>query len=148
MGRLLFYLIALPLCMGGFTSTTAQESIEQLITEAQALSESGDLAQARARLMRAIETDPQSSLAHTRLGGVELLQQDYQSGIKRFQQAIMLERKNADAFVGLAVAYLHLGRYALAREALKEAQTLGPPKQQDIDKVLAWLDQRSSRNGH
>jgi tetratricopeptide (TPR) repeat protein len=134
--------------MAGFTSALAQQSVEQLITEAQAFSESGNLPQAHAKLIQAIETDPQSSLAYTRLGGVELLQRDYQSGIKRFQQAIMLERNNADAFVGLAVTYLHLGRYALAREALKEAQTLGPSKQQDIDKVLAWLDQRSSKSGH
>lgn len=148
MGRLLIYLFELTFSLGGYTSTQAQQGVEQLITEAQAFSEAGDLSQAHAKLIQAIETDPQSSLAHTRLGGVELLQRDYQSGIKRFQQAIMLERNNADAFVGLAVAYLHLGRYALAREALKEAQTLGPSKQQDIDKVLAWLDQRSARNGH
>ncbi|MEW8505177.1 MAG: tetratricopeptide repeat protein [Candidatus Thiodiazotropha sp.] len=148
MGRLFIYLLALSLSLGGITSAMAQESVKQLIADAQQLSEAGNLPEAHAILVKAVETDPQSSPAHTRLGGVELLQRNYQSGIKRFQQAIMLDRANADAFVGLAVAYLHLGRYALAREALKEAEQLGPSKQQDIDKVLAWLDQRSGKSGH
>ncbi|MEW8374908.1 MAG: tetratricopeptide repeat protein [Candidatus Thiodiazotropha sp.] len=148
MGRLLIYLLTISLSLGGLTSVMAQESVEQLIADARRLSESGNLPEAHAILIKAVETDPQSSFAHTRLGGVELLQRNYQSGIKRFQQAIMLDRTNADAFVGLAVAYLHLGRYALAREALIEAEQLGPSKQQDIDKVLAWLDQRSGKQGH
>ncbi|MBT2971526.1 MAG: hypothetical protein B6D72_16360 [gamma proteobacterium symbiont of Ctena orbiculata] len=148
MGRLLIYLLTISLSLCGLTSAMAQEPVEGLIADARLLSESGKLSEAHAILTKAVETDPQSSLAHTRLGGVELLQRNYQSGIKRFQQAIMLDGKNADAFVGLAVAYLHLGRYALAREALKEAEQLGPSKQQDIDKVLAWLDQRSGKHGH
>ncbi|MES9923571.1 MAG: tetratricopeptide repeat protein [Candidatus Thiodiazotropha endolucinida] len=148
MGRQFIYLLTVLFSMGCFSTVIAQESVEQLIADAQTLSESGNLEDAHAILVKAVETDPQSSHAHTRLGGVELLQRDYKSGIKRFQQAIMLDRNNADAFVGLAVAYLHLGRYALAREALKEAEQLGPSKQQDIDKVLAWLDQRSGQSGH
>jgi tetratricopeptide (TPR) repeat protein len=147
MRRLITYLFAISCSLGGFKSALAQESVEKLITDAQLFSESGDLSQAHAKLMKAIETDPQSSFAYTRLGGVELLQRDYLSGIKRFHQAIRLERNNADAFVGLAIAYLHLGRYTLAREALKEAEKLGPSKQQDIKKLMAWLDQRSVRNG-
>jgi tetratricopeptide (TPR) repeat protein len=130
------------------TSAIAQERVEEQIAKAQALSESGELVQAETTLLKAIESDPTSSLAHTRLGGVELLQRDYPSGIKRFQQAIILDNGNADAFVGLAVAYLHMGRYTLAREALKEAEKLGPSKQQDIEKVVAWLDQRSGKRGH
>lgn len=110
MGRQFIYLLTLLFSMG-FSTAIAQESVEQLIADAQALSESGSLEDAHAILVKAVETDPQSSHAHTRLGGVELLQRDYKSGIKRFQQAIMLDRNNADAFVGLAVAYLHLGRY-------------------------------------
>jgi hypothetical protein len=41
-----------------------------------------------------------------------------------------------------------MGRYTLAREALKEAEKLGPSKQQDIEKVVAWLDQRTGKRGH
>jgi cytochrome c-type biogenesis protein CcmH/NrfG len=51
----------------------------------------------------------------------------------------MLDQGNADAFVGMAVGYLHLGEYRLAREALKEAGRLAPQKKEEIDRVLAWL---------
>lgn len=126
------------------TTTQAQNNAETLIQEAQIQSEAGDLEQATSLLNQAIELAPDSSLAYTRLGGVQLLQRNYSSGIKNFQQAIMLDGKNADAFIGLSVAYLHMGRYSLAREALKEASRLGPDKQQEINNVLAWLDQRDS----
>ncbi|MES9992239.1 MAG: tetratricopeptide repeat protein [Candidatus Thiodiazotropha sp.] len=148
MERQFIYLLTISLYLSGVTSLMAQEPVEDLLAQAQRLSESGKLSEAHAILVKAVETDPQSSSAHTRLGGVQLLQRNYQSGIKHFQQAIMLDGTNADAFVGLAVAYLHLGRYALAREAFKEAQQKGPSKQQDIDKILAWLDQRSAKDGH
>ncbi|MCU7810401.1 MAG: tetratricopeptide repeat protein [Candidatus Thiodiazotropha sp. (ex Notomyrtea botanica)] len=148
MRRLSIYLLAISLSLATLLPAFAQDDVENLIQNALAQSESGNLDEAHTILLQAVETTPDSSLAYTRLGGVELLQQDYPSGIKHFQQAIMLDRSNADAFVGMAVAYLHLGRYALAREALNEAERLGPTKKQDIDKVLAWLDQRSGQYGH
>ena len=149
MGRRHPILIILLLLLVAATTAQAQNNSQTLIQQAQAQSEAGDLDQAINLLNQAIELAPDSSLAYTRLGGVHLLQRDYSSGIKNFQQAIMLDGKNADAFIGLSVAYLHMGRYSLAREALKEASRLGPDKQQEINNVLAWLDQRDSRQaGH
>ncbi|MET0028585.1 MAG: tetratricopeptide repeat protein [Candidatus Thiodiazotropha sp.] len=126
----------------------AQESTEDLIAQAVAASEKGELKQARSLLLEAVAQSPDSSLAYTRLGGVQLLQQEYGPGIESFQQAIMLDKGNADAFIGLSLAYLHQGRHALAREALKEASKLGTAKQQEIDKVLVWLDQRDTEMTH
>lgn len=148
MERLSFHLLALWFGLALCASAMARQGVEQLISDALAHSESGDFAEAHELLVKAIEQDPNSSVAHTRLGGVELLQSNYASGIKRFQQAIMLDSKNADAFIGMAVAYLHLGRHRLARETLKAAQQLDPASRQDIEQVLAWLDQRSEQNGH
>ena len=54
-----------------------------------------------------------------------------------------MDPNNADAFVGMAVAYLHSGDYALARAALEEARRLAPEKGAQIDQVLAYLDRRS-----
>ena len=144
MGRRHPILITLLLLLVAATTAQAQNNSETLIQQAQAQSEAGDLEKASNLLNQAIELAPDSSLAYTRLGGVQLLQRDYSSGIKNFQQAIMLDGTNADAFIGLSVAYLHMGRYSLAREALKEASRLGPDKQQEINNVLAWLDQRDS----
>jgi Flp pilus assembly protein TadD len=148
MGRRSTVLITLLLWLVAIPSVQAENTADTLIQQAQIQSEAGDLEQASSLLNKAIELAPDSSLAYTRLGGVQLLQQDHRSSINNFQLAIMHDGKNADAFIGLSVAYLHLGRYSLAREALKEASRLGPDKQQEINNVLAWLDQRDRPVGH
>ncbi len=137
-----YLVVALLGCSLSF-SITANSEQQALIEQAFQQTEAGDLKAAQSLLQEAIKEMP-SSLAYTRLGGVQLLQQSYSSGIENFQQAIMLDQSNSEAFIGLAVAYLHLGRYQLAREALKQARRLDPSKKQEIDKVVMWLNQRSS----
>ncbi|MBV2120751.1 MAG: tetratricopeptide repeat protein [Candidatus Thiodiazotropha sp. (ex Ctena orbiculata)] len=140
-----YLVVALLGCSLSF-SITANSEQQTLIEQAFQQTEAGDLETAQSLLEEAIKEAPSSSLAYTRLGGVLLLQQSYSSGIENFQQAIMLDQSNTQAFIGLAVAYLHLGRYQLAREALKQAQQLDPSKKQEIDKVVTWLNQRASKN--
>jgi tetratricopeptide (TPR) repeat protein len=140
-----YLVVALFGCSLSF-SITANSEQNTLIEQAFEQTQAGDLQAAQTLLQEAIRTMPSSSLAYTRLGGVQLLQQAYSAGIENFQQAIMLDQSNSEAFIGLAVAYLHLGRYQLAREALKQAQQLDPSKKQEIDKVVSWLNQRSSHN--
>ncbi|MCG8038267.1 MAG: tetratricopeptide repeat protein [Candidatus Thiodiazotropha taylori] len=142
-----YLVVALLGCSLSF-SITANSEQQTLIEQAFQQTEAGDLETAQSLLEEAIKEAPSSSLAYTRLGGVLLLQQSYSSGIENFQQAIMLDQSNTQAFIGLAVAYLHLGRYQLAREALKQAQQLDPSKKQEIDKVVTWLNQRSSNNSN
>ncbi|MCG7866280.1 MAG: tetratricopeptide repeat protein [Candidatus Thiodiazotropha taylori] len=142
-----YLVVALLGCSLSF-SITANSQQQTLIEQAFQQTEAGDLEAAQSLLEEAIKEAPSSSLAYTRLGGVQLLQQSYSSGIENFQQAIMLDQSNTQAFIGLAVAYLHLGRYQLAREALKQAQQLDPSKKQEIDKVVTWLNQRSSNNSN
>jgi tetratricopeptide (TPR) repeat protein len=92
----------------------------------------------------AVQADPDSALAHTRLGGALLLKQEYTASIEEFRVAIKLDASNADAFVGIAVAYLHGDDYALARASLEEAKRLAPTKQAKIDELIAHIDQRAS----
>ena len=142
-------LITILLILGLPLPAAANNNIDNLIKQALQNTETGNLTEAQAILEKAVKSEPSSSLAYTRLGGVQLLQQEYSSGIRNFQQAIMLDQPNSEAFIGLAVAYLHLGRYQLAREALKQAEQLNPAKKQEIDKVVTWLNQRSSKSyGH
>ena len=105
--------------------------------------EAGQLDQAEQTLQTAVSKAPDSSLAYTRLGGVKVLRQQYGAGVQDFQQAIMLDQNNATAFVGMAVAYLHMGEQSLAKAALQEAMRLDPTKKPEIDKVLSWIEQRS-----
>ena len=141
--------IAVLLVFGLSLPAAANSNIDNLINQALQNTETGNLTEAQAILEEAVKSEPSSSLAYTRLGGVQLLQQEYSSGVRNFQQAIMLDQSNSEAFIGLAVAYLHLGRYQLAKEALKQAEQLDPAKKQEIDKVVTWLNQRSSQSyGH
>jgi len=112
-------------------------------------SQAGDLDGALAAYRQAVADEPRSALAHSRLAGIMLLRQQYNDSIAAFKTAIGLDRTNSDAFVGLGIAYLHTGRYALARAALEEALQLKPSRKTQIDQVLAWLDSRegSAANG-
>jgi Tfp pilus assembly protein PilF len=98
-------------------------------------------------LRQAVATDPGSSLAHTRLGGALLLKQENAEAIETFRKAIMLNGDNADAFVGMAIAYLHSGDYALARASLEEAKRIDPAKAPKVDELIAHIDRRESGDG-
>ncbi len=143
--RLYVYVCAFLLAVGG--SAGASSGVDSLIVKGQAQANEGKMDEALATLTSAVEQYPESSLAYTRLGGVRVLRQEYSLGIKDFQKAIMLDQNNANAFVGLAVAYLHLGQYTHAKGALKEAEKLDPAKKEEIAKLLAWIDQRSASTG-
>ena len=131
------------LAVGG--SVAASNRVESLLKQGHAQASEGRMDDALATLTSAVKKYPDSSLAYTRLGGVLVLRQEYSLSIKEFQKAIMLDQGNANAFVGLAVAYLHLGQYAHAKGALKEAEKLDPAKKEEIGKLLAYIDQRSSK---
>ena len=121
----------------------AENDTQALIQQGYAQTQAGQLDAALQTLQEALSRDPDSSLVHTRLGGVRLLRQEYRTGIEDFQRAIMLDQNNAAAFIGMAVAYLHMGQHSLAQAALNEAAKLDPSKQAEIDKVMAWIEQRS-----
>ena len=120
----------------------AETSTEALLTQSYEMTEAGRFEEALEILRTAAREEPKSSLIYTRIGGVEVLRQEYSAGIQAFQRAIMLDQRNAKAFIGMAVAYLHLGQYSLARAALEEAGRIDPAKQPEIDNVLSWIEQR------
>lgn len=105
--------------------------------------ERGQIAEAIDQYREVLRRDPRSVQAHMKLAGMELLAGHYTESIQLFQASIGLDPSNAKAFVGLAMAYLHLGQYGAARAALAEAKRLDPVKQPDIDGILVWLDARS-----
>lgn len=141
-------LISFLVLLGASLSAAAGNGVESLIEKGQEQAGQGRLDEALTTLNSAVEQHPESSLAYTRLGGVRVLRQEYSKSIESFQRAIMLDQSNANAFVGLAVAYLHLGQYTHAREALKQAEKLDASKKAEIGKLLAWIDKRSNRAVH
>jgi tetratricopeptide (TPR) repeat protein len=121
---------------------------DELIRQGEAQLKAGQIEEAIETLRQAVAADPGSSLAYTRLGGAQVLHQEYDPGIESFKQAIVLDGKNADAFVGMAIAYLHSSRYPLARAALEEAKRIDPSKQAKVDELIAWIDERSMEGAH
>lgn len=113
-----------------------------LLQQGEVLLSEGKLPEALAALQQAVVAEPNSSRAFQRLGGAQLMSQDYKISIQSFQRAISLDANNADAFVGMAMAYLHGGHYGQARSALEEAKRIAPAKGPKIDEVIAWIDQR------
>ncbi len=107
----------------------------------------GDIDGGLALFREAVQADPSSALAHTRLGGALLLKQEYKAAIEEFRAAIKLDASSADAFVGMAVSYLHGGALALARASLDEAKRLEPAKQAEIDELIAYIDRRAAGAG-
>jgi tetratricopeptide (TPR) repeat protein len=118
-----------------------------LIAEGEANLKAGEIDAGLSQFRRAAEQDPSSSLAQTRIGGALLLKQDYRTAIEAFRSAIMLDGANADAFIGMAMAYLHSGDYALARASLEEAKRIDPAKGLKVDEVIAYIDQREAGDG-
>jgi Flp pilus assembly protein TadD len=115
-----------------------------LLQRGEALLNEGKLSEALAVLREAVAAAPQSSPAYQRLGGAQLMSQDYAGSVESFQRAISLDATNAAAFVGMGMAYLHTGRFGQARAAMVEAKRLDPSKQDKLDEVIAWIDQRVS----
>jgi tetratricopeptide (TPR) repeat protein len=143
-----FSLAALAFCGLLAAPLQAASDAAALIRQGEAQANAGQLDQALTTLQQAVTEDPASSLAYTRLGGVQMLKQEYRAGIQSFQQAITLDQTNANAFVGMGIAYLHLGDYALARAALQEAEQRDPSKQAEIARLQAWIQQRATQSPH
>ena len=113
----------------------------ELIQQGEAQLAAQDIDGAIATLTQAVAADPESTLAHTRLGGAYLLGQRYNSAIEQFQQAIGLAPDNAGAFIGMGMAYLHGGETGPARAAFTEAKRLAPDKAADLDELIGRIDQ-------
>lgn len=79
------------------------------------------------------------------LGNKYLEEMEYEKAVAAFEAAIEIDPNNADAYVGLAKAYLGLGDLEKARKAFKKAIKLNPDYAEeyaDLAKALG-LDQKA-----
>ena len=124
----------------------AESDVSVLLDEGDRLLASGDLEAAYNRYHRASDADEKSVSARLKLAGVQLIRREYRHSIDTFQAVIGMDRTNAKAFVGMGIAYLHLGNYGLARASFEEAVKNDPSKQQDVQQVLNWLASKTGSN--
>ncbi len=135
--------LSLVLCLALGIAAAAGDATG-LIQEGEARLKAGDIDAGLALFRQATATNPGSSLAYTRLGGALLIKQENVEAIEAFRTAIMQDGNNADAFIGMAIAYLHGADYALARASLEEAKRIDPSKSAKVDELIAYIDQRES----
>lgn len=123
----------------------AASPVETGEIDAERLAQAGDIDGALAAYRALSDSQPRSAHLQARVAGMLLLKQDYAQAIERFQTAIGLDpQHSAEAFIGLGLAYLHLGQYGPARAALNEARLRKPASAPDLDELLAWLDARNA----
>jgi Flp pilus assembly protein TadD len=143
MRRLIFLLIfVLTIALSWANSALAQT--EAAIAQGQEKAAAGDIKGALEVYLEMTRSHPDSYEAHALLGGMQLLDQHYADAVKSFQRAISLGDQGARSFVGMGMAYLHMGQYGPARAAFVEAKSRGVSADSDVDQIIAWIDKRDS----
>lgn len=143
---LLGMVLAIPLLYGNLALAQSGPSLAQ----GETLAANGDIKGALAQYLEATQRHPESNEAFARLGGMQLLDQRYTDAVKSFQQAISLGDEGPRSFIGMGMAYLHIGQFGPARAAFVEAKARGGANLTDVDDVLSWIDTRqpSAYKGH
>jgi Flp pilus assembly protein TadD len=117
------------------------------LTEGQQKAAAGDIEGALAVYEELTRSQPDSHEAYAHLGGMQLLDQRYADAVKSFQRAISLGDRETRSFIGMGMAYLHMGRYGAARAAFVEARSRRTGNTEDIDDIIAWIDTRQPGAG-
>ena len=120
----------------------AQARAEPDLDRGAQLAARGDVVGALAVYRDVVQARPDLAEGHARLGGMQLMNQQYADAVHSFQRAVSLGDGSAAPFVGMGMAYLHMGQYGPARAAFDEAKNRGSAHTQDIDRLLSWLDAR------
>ena len=107
----------------------------------------GDIKGAMAVYQGLTESQPDSHEAFAHLGGMQLLDQRYSDAVKSFQQAIALGDDGTRSFIGMGMAYLHMGQLGPARATFVEARSRGPENTADVDGIIDWIDSRKPQTG-
>jgi Flp pilus assembly protein TadD len=114
----------------------------QALTEGQQLAAAGDIQGALSVYEAMTRSHPGSHEAFAHLGGMQLLDQRYADAVKSFQRAITLGDDGTRSFIGMGMAYLHMGELGPARAAFVEAKSRGAEHPTDIDGIIRWIDSR------
>ena len=132
--------LALTIALGWGSVANAQS--EQALSEGQQKAAAGDIPGALAVYQAMTRSHPDSHEAHALLGGMQLLDQRYADAVRSFQRAISLGDAGTRSFIGMGMAYLHLGQLGPARAAFVEAKARGVERPADVDEIITWIDSR------
>ncbi len=146
--RLWFHIALAMVLVGWCLLAVAGGEAQRSIETGNRYWEAGDLDRAEASYRRAIEQEPGSVDAHMKLAGLYIARQRYKAGVETFQQAIGLNPENANAFIGMAIGYLHMGDHQLAYAALEEALRVDPAKHDRVEPLMRQIEARLANDPH
>lgn len=144
MQRLLSFAVLL-IAISATTIGLVQASAGVDMKRGQTLAEQGDVAGAMAAYEKVVAARPEWPDGYASLGGMQLMDQRYGDAVLSFQKAISLGADSRRPFVGMGMAYIHMGQFGPARAAFVEAKARSSGEIDDIDKILNWLDAKQAQ---
>jgi Flp pilus assembly protein TadD len=141
MGRLTVLLSFVLAAALGWSNATLAE-LGKALAEGQQLAAAGDIKGALSIYEGMTRSHPDSYEAFAQLGGMQLLDQRYADAVESFQRAVTLGDKGTRSFIGMGMAYLHLGEMGPARAAFVEAKSRGTEHPAEVDDIIRWIDSR------
>ncbi|MCB1922421.1 MAG: hypothetical protein KDJ27_01525 [Gammaproteobacteria bacterium] len=144
--RRLIVLLVLTLTLTLAAANAALSEPEPTIADGEQKAAAGDLKGATKIYERITQIQPDSYEAFAHLGGTQLLSQEYGEAVKSFQRAISLGDEGARSFLGMGMAYLHMGAFGPARAAFVEARGRGTANATEVDGIISWIDTRQPGN--
>ncbi len=136
------HFIVLLIAILTLTLSWANLTFAASLTDGENLAAQGDIQGALTIYQDLAKQHPDSAETFSHLGGMQLISQQYPAAIKSFQRAITLGDEGTGTFVGMGMAYLHMGQHGPARAAFVEAKQRGVSNPEDIDRVIEWIDKR------
>lgn len=129
--------------LSAFALWSAQAAMHvDLVTQGEQQWAAGQLDAAQATFEKAVLAEPKSVTARMKLAGLQLSQQNFAASIATYQNAIGLDANNDKAWLGIAFAYLHTGKDALAAAAFDSAIRINPANRDKLAPVLDKLNAR------
>jgi len=108
------------------SASAMASSTTELIAEGNKLWSENKMDQAQAVFQKAIDQDPTSAKAYSRLGALLLMQNKGKESVKAYQASIIHDSNNAKSYAALSIAYLHMGRHKMAQVMAQQALSIDP----------------------
>ena len=133
----LLFVLAFPVVM-------AATDVSDLIDEGNRSWSENRLEEAEAAFRDAIDSDPEGSVAYSRLGALLVIQNRNEEAVTAYQEAIIREPDNANYFAALSIAYLHMGYHEMARSMAMHAAELDP-EMKHAKSISKYIDAKRER---
>jgi tetratricopeptide (TPR) repeat protein len=127
-----------------FPVALAAQEASELIEEGNRNWSGNRLEEAETAYRKAIDSDPESSVAYSRLGALLVIQNRSEEAVSAYQEAIIREPGNANYFAALSIAYLHMGYHEMARAMATHAAELDPDMKHAKD-ISKYIDAKLER---